>query len=82
MSGQGMIRFKDPDRTVLTVGPGDVVYLPARLPSRIIPTNELLQVRPAVVVTSTVNRPVSNATPAAAHAATSTSSRSERCRTT
>lgn len=45
MSGQGVIRFKDPDRTVLPIGPGDVVYLPARLPSQIIPTDELLQVR-------------------------------------
>jgi hypothetical protein len=45
MSGEGEIRFKDPARTVLTVSPGDVVYLPARVPARIVPHGELLQVR-------------------------------------
>lgn len=45
MSGEGEIRFKDPARTVLTVGPGDVVYLPARIPARIVPASELVQVR-------------------------------------
>ena len=45
MAGQGEVRFKDPARTVLTLGPGDVVYLPARIPARIVPDGELLQVR-------------------------------------
>ena len=45
MSGEGEIRFQDAARTVLRLGPGDVVYLPARTPSRIIPDGELLQVR-------------------------------------
>jgi 3-hydroxyanthranilate 3,4-dioxygenase len=45
MSGEGEIRFKDPARTIMAVGPGDVVYLPARIPARIIPHSELLQVR-------------------------------------
>jgi 3-hydroxyanthranilate 3,4-dioxygenase len=45
MSGEGEIRFKDPARTVLAVSPGDVVYLPARIPARIVPRGELLQVR-------------------------------------
>jgi 3-hydroxyanthranilate 3,4-dioxygenase len=45
MSGDGEIRFKDPARTVLVVSPGDVAYLPARIPARIIPHGELLQVR-------------------------------------
>jgi 3-hydroxyanthranilate 3,4-dioxygenase len=45
MSGEGEIRFKDADRTVMRLGPGDVVYLPARTPSRIVPDGELVQVR-------------------------------------
>jgi mannose-6-phosphate isomerase-like protein (cupin superfamily) len=45
MSGEGEIRFKDPARTVLTVEPGDVAYLPARIPARIVPRGELVQVR-------------------------------------
>jgi hypothetical protein len=45
MTGEGEVRFHDPERTVLCIGPGDVVYLPARLPSRVIPDTELVQVR-------------------------------------
>jgi 3-hydroxyanthranilate 3,4-dioxygenase len=45
MSGEGEIRFRDPSHTVLAIGPGDVVYLPARIPARILPHEELLQVR-------------------------------------
>jgi 3-hydroxyanthranilate 3,4-dioxygenase len=45
MSGEGEILFKDPARTVLAVSAGDVVYLPARMPARIIPHGDLLQVR-------------------------------------
>jgi len=45
MSGRGEIRFQDADRTATGLEPGDVVYLPARTPSRIIPDGELLQVR-------------------------------------
>ncbi len=45
MSGQGEIWFKDPARTVMEIGPGDVVYLPARTPAKIVPHGELLQVR-------------------------------------
>jgi hypothetical protein len=45
MAGEGEVRFQDPERTVLRIGPGDVVYLPARLPSRIVPDSELIQVR-------------------------------------
>lgn len=45
MSGEGEIRFKDAARTVLGVGPGDVVYLPARTPAKIVPHGELVQVR-------------------------------------
>ncbi len=45
MSGEGQIRFKDADRTVMQLGPGDVAYLPARTPSRIIPDGEMVQVR-------------------------------------
>ena len=45
MSGEGEVQFRDPERTVMTIGPGDVVYLPARLPSRIVPHTELVQVR-------------------------------------
>lgn len=45
MSGEGEVRFKDAARTVLAVDPGDVVYLPARTPARIVPRGELVQVR-------------------------------------
>ena len=45
MSGEGEVRFHDPEQTVLTIGPGDVVYLPARLPARIVPHSEMVQVR-------------------------------------
>lgn len=45
MSGEGQVRFKDGDRTVMRLGPGDIVYMPARTPSRIIPDGELVQVR-------------------------------------
>lgn len=45
MSGGGEVQFRGPERTVMTIGPGDVVYLPARLPSRIVPHTELVQVR-------------------------------------
>ncbi len=45
MSGEGQIWFKDPARTVIAVSPGDVTYLPARIPAKIVPHSELLQVR-------------------------------------
>jgi 3-hydroxyanthranilate 3,4-dioxygenase len=45
MSGEGEIWFKDPARTVMAVGPGDVAYLPARIPAKILPHGELRQVR-------------------------------------
>jgi 3-hydroxyanthranilate 3,4-dioxygenase len=45
MSGTGQVSFKDAARTTMTLGPGDVVYLPARTPSRIVPDGELVQVR-------------------------------------
>jgi 3-hydroxyanthranilate 3,4-dioxygenase len=45
MSGEGEVRFKDAARTTLALGPGDVVYMPARTPSRIIPDGELVQIR-------------------------------------
>ncbi len=45
MSGDGEVRFHDAERTVLRIGPGDVVYLPARLPSRIVPRTQLVQIR-------------------------------------
>ncbi len=35
----------DRARTVMGVAPGDVVYVPARIPARIVPHGELLQVR-------------------------------------
>jgi mannose-6-phosphate isomerase-like protein (cupin superfamily) len=46
MSGEGEVQFRDPERTVMTIGPGDVVYLPARLPSRIVPHTSLWRVAP------------------------------------
>jgi 3-hydroxyanthranilate 3,4-dioxygenase len=45
MAGTGEVRFRDQGCTVLAVGPGDVAYLPARIPARIVPHGELVQVR-------------------------------------
>jgi mannose-6-phosphate isomerase-like protein (cupin superfamily) len=45
MSGEGTVSFQDADRTTMSLGPGDVVYLPARTPSRIIPDGELVSIR-------------------------------------
>lgn len=45
MSGEAEVRFADAQRTVISVGPGDVVYLPARMPSRVVPRGEVVQVR-------------------------------------
>jgi 3-hydroxyanthranilate 3,4-dioxygenase len=45
MAGQGEILFKEiaPDRMELS--PGDSVYIPAGVPSRVIPCGEVLQIR-------------------------------------
>lgn len=45
MSGEGTIEFREiaPDR--MTLGPGDTVYIPAGVPSRLVPHGENIQIR-------------------------------------
>src|SRR5207302_784793 len=45
MSGEGHIDFREitPDRMAL--GPGDTVYVPAGVPSRLVPRGENIQIR-------------------------------------
>jgi hypothetical protein len=46
MSGGGRVEFRTlAGSRVIEVSPGDVVYLPARMPARILPDGELVQVR-------------------------------------
>jgi mannose-6-phosphate isomerase-like protein (cupin superfamily) len=46
MSGVGRVEFRTPAGSrVIEVSPGDVVYLPARMPARIVPDGEIIQVR-------------------------------------
>lgn len=46
MSGAGHVEFRTPSGvTNMDFSPGDVIYLPARMPARIIPRGEIIQVR-------------------------------------
>jgi 3-hydroxyanthranilate 3,4-dioxygenase len=46
MSGAGSVEFRTPTGLrVVDVSPGDVVYLPARMPARILPDRELISIR-------------------------------------
>ena len=45
MAGQAEIRFQDIKLDPMCLAPGDTVYLPAGIPSRIIPIGESIQVR-------------------------------------
>jgi hypothetical protein len=46
MAGTGRVEFRAPSGTkTLEFEPGDVIYLPARMPSRVLPATEAVQVR-------------------------------------
>lgn len=45
MAGQGEIQFRDLEPARMRLVPGDTVYIPAGVPSRIIPDGEVLQIR-------------------------------------
>ena len=45
MAGTGEIRFRDIEPAVLALEPGDTVYIPACVPSRVIPDGENVQLR-------------------------------------
>jgi mannose-6-phosphate isomerase-like protein (cupin superfamily) len=48
MAGRGAIEFReltDGGPTVLTLAPGDTVYIPACVPSRLVPDGETVQIR-------------------------------------
>ena len=45
MAGRGEIRFRDSDPEVLVLEPGDTVYVPACVPSQLVPYGETVQVR-------------------------------------
>jgi 3-hydroxyanthranilate 3,4-dioxygenase len=45
MAGRGRIEFRDHDPTVLALEPGDTVYIPACIPSRLVPDGENVQIR-------------------------------------
>ena len=45
MAGRGRIEFRDHDPAQLALEPGDTVYIPASVPSRLIPDGENVQIR-------------------------------------
>jgi hypothetical protein len=45
MAGEGRIEFRETEPTVMRLVPGDTVYLPAGVPSRLFPEGENLQIR-------------------------------------
>lgn len=45
MAGRGEIRFRDIEPAVLALEPGDTVYIPACVPSRLFPDGENVQLR-------------------------------------
>jgi len=45
MSGKGHIEFREIDRDRMSLGPGDTVYVPAGVPSRLVPRDENIQIR-------------------------------------
>ena len=45
MQGRGEILFRDIEPARLTLEPGDSIYIPACVPSRILPDGEVLQIR-------------------------------------
>ena len=45
MSGRGAIHFRDSEPAVVALEPGDTVYIPACIPSRLVPDGENIQIR-------------------------------------
>ncbi len=45
MAGQGAIEFAEIEPASLRLQPGDTVYIPAGVPSRVVPDGEVLQIR-------------------------------------
>jgi 3-hydroxyanthranilate 3,4-dioxygenase len=45
MAGQGTIEFRDLEPARMTLQPGDTVYIPACVPSRVVPDGEIVQIR-------------------------------------
>jgi mannose-6-phosphate isomerase-like protein (cupin superfamily) len=45
MAGEGEIAFAESDQRTMSLEPGDTVYIPAGVPSRLLPRGENLQVR-------------------------------------
>ena len=45
MAGRGEIRFRDSEPAVMTLEPGDTVYIPACVPSQLVPHGENVQIR-------------------------------------
>src|SRR5207302_282880 len=45
MAGRGAILFRDIEPARLALEPGDSVYIPAGVPSRVVPDGEVLQLR-------------------------------------
>jgi 3-hydroxyanthranilate 3,4-dioxygenase len=45
MAGEGEIRFREIEPAVMALAPGETVYIPAGVPSRVLPRGENLQVR-------------------------------------
>src|SRR5437899_27161 len=45
MAGEGEIEFRESDTDRMRLQPGDTVYIPAGVPSRVVPEKENLQLR-------------------------------------
>jgi mannose-6-phosphate isomerase-like protein (cupin superfamily) len=45
MAGEGRIEFREIEPAALSLSPGDTVYVPAGVPSRVVPSGENLQIR-------------------------------------
>ena len=45
MAGQGELWFAETEASSMRLGPGDTVYIPAGVPSRVVPDGEVVQIR-------------------------------------
>jgi hypothetical protein len=45
MAGHGAIEFRELEPSSMRLGPGDTVYIPAGVPSRVVPDGEVVQLR-------------------------------------
>lgn len=45
MAGRGEVRFVDVEPATMPLAPGDTVYIPAGVPSRVVPDGEVVQLR-------------------------------------